>query len=161
MSTSILNFYYLNAVTCYMSTVTVSMPSALLAEIDTIVDDHDYSGRSEVVRNASRTLIQEFRTRKLEGRPLASVVTVLYPYNSGDIEAGLHDIRHDHSALIASNTHNCLGDDQGCIETFVVECKLAELSTFVRDLDAISERLQVDYSVYPTEEIGETVLFST
>ena len=158
---SIANFYYLKPHSCYMSTVTVSMPSSLLAEIDAIVDEHDYSGRSEVVRNASRTLVAEFDDRTFEGRQLASVVTVLYPYNSGDIEAGLHDIRHDHNELIASNTHNCLGDDQGCIETFVVECELDELSTFVRDLDATGERLQVDYSVYPVEEIGETVLFSS
>jgi len=143
-----------------MSTVTVSMPSELLAEIDDLVEEHDYSGRSEVVRNASRKLVAEFRQRTLDGRQLASVVTVLYPYNSSDIEAGLHDIRHDHSPLIASTTHNCLGDDQGCIETFVLECGLDELSAFVRDLEATGEQLQVDYSVYPVDEIGETVLFS-
>ncbi len=144
-----------------MSVVTVSMPTELLDEIDAIVDEHDYSGRSEVVRNASRKLIAEFRTRELEARHLASVVTVLYPYNSSDIEAGLHDIRHDHNDVIASNTHNCLGGDQGCIETFVVECDLDDLTAFVRDLEATGEQLQVDYSVYPVDEIGETVLFSS
>jgi len=144
-----------------MSVVTVSMPTELLDEIDAIVDEHDYSGRSEVVRNASRKLIAEFRTRELEARRLASVVTVLYPYNSSDIEAGLHDIRHDHNDVIASNTHNCLGGDQGCIETFVVECDLDDLTAFVRDLEATGEQLQVDYSVYPVDEIGETVLFSS
>ena len=46
-----------------MSVVTVSMPSDLLAEVDQLVEDHDYSGRSEVVRNASRKLIAEFDRR--------------------------------------------------------------------------------------------------
>ncbi len=144
-----------------MSTITVSMPSELLAEIDDLVEEHDYSGRSEVVRNAGRKLLAEFRHRDLEGRQLACVVTVLYPYNSGDIESGLHDIRHDHTDLIASNTHNCLGGDQGCIETFVLECDLEALSTFVRDIEATGEQLEVDYSVYPVDEIGKTVLSSS
>jgi len=143
-----------------MSVVTVSMPSDLLAEVDQIVEDHDYSGRSEVVRNASRKLIAEFDRRKLEGRPLASVVTVLYPYNSNDIERTLHDLRHDHAALISSNSHSCLGGDQGCLETFVVECDLDELSTFVHDIEAAGESVEVDYSIYPVDSIGESPLFS-
>ncbi|MFO7833699.1 MAG: CopG family ribbon-helix-helix protein [Halohasta sp.] len=144
-----------------MSVVTVSMPGELLAEIDAIVEAHDYSGRSEVVRNASRSLVAEFRQRELADKQLACVVTVLYPYNSSDIEADLHDLRHKHTELIGSNTHNCLGGDQGCLETFVVECDLEMLSTFVRDLEATGEAVEVDYAVYPVDEIGETVLFSS
>ena len=142
-----------------MSVVTVSMPSDLLNEVDQLVEDHDYSGRSEVVRNASRKLIAEFDNRNLEGRPLASVVTVLYPYNSSDIERKLHDLRHDHAALISSNSHSCLGGDQGCLETFVVECDLDELSKFVHDIEAAGESVKVDYSIYPVDSIGESPLF--
>jgi len=154
------NIYYLVCVSYYMSVVTVSMPSELLAEVNQLVEDHNYSGRSEVVRNASRKLIAEFNNRTLEGRPLASVVTVLYPYNSSAIERKLHDLRHDHAALISSNSHSCIGGDQGCLETFVVECDLDELSTFVHDIEAAGESIEVDYSIYPVEDIGESPLLS-
>jgi len=142
-----------------MSVVTVSMPSELLARIDQLVEDHDYSGRSEVARNAGRKLIAEFDHRELEGRLLGSVVTVLYPYNSSDIESELHNLRHAHSARISSNSHNCIGNHQGCIETFVVECELGELSTFVHDVEATGESVEVDYSIYPVDSIGESTLF--
>jgi CopG family nickel-responsive transcriptional regulator len=143
-----------------MSVVTVSMPGELLAKIDGIVEDHDYSGRSEVVRQAGRKLVAEFDRRELDDRELLGVVNVLYPYNSADVEAELHDRRHDYSELIASNTHTCVGDDQGCLETFVVECDLDALSAFVRDLEATGEAVEVDYSIYPVADIGEAVSFS-
>ena len=36
-----------------MSVVSVSMPEELLERIDDFADDHGYTGRSEVVREAS------------------------------------------------------------------------------------------------------------
>jgi CopG family nickel-responsive transcriptional regulator len=143
-----------------MSVVTVSMPGELLAEIDGIVEDHDYSGRSEVVRKAGRKLVAEFDQRELNGQQLISVVNVLYPHNSADIEAELHDRRHEYVDQIASNTHTCVGGDQGCLETFVVECDLDTLSAFVRDLEAAGEYVEVDYSIYPADDIGDAISVS-
>lgn len=143
-----------------MSVVTVSMPGELLAEIDAIVEDHNYSGRSEIVRQAGRKLVAEFDQPTLDGRKLLGVVNILYPYNSADVEAELHDRRHDYTELISSNTHTCVDGDQGCLETFVVECDLDALSSFVRDLEATGEAVEVDYSIYPVDGIGEAVPFS-
>ena len=42
-----------------MSIVSISMPEALLERIDTFADEHGYSGRSEVFREASRKLLEE------------------------------------------------------------------------------------------------------
>lgn len=144
-----------------MAVVTVSMPGELLAEIDGIVEDHNYSGRSEVVRKAGRKLVAEFDQRELDNRQLLGVVNVLYPHNSADIEAKLHDRRHDYADQIASNIHTCVGGDQGCLETFVVECNLDVLSAFVHNLEAIDERVQVDYSIYPVDNIGGAIPFSS
>ena len=60
-----------------MSVVSVSMPEELLSRIDQFADDHGYTGRSEVLREASRNLLGEFEDKKLEGRDLMGVVTVV------------------------------------------------------------------------------------
>ena len=61
-----------------MSVVSVSMPEELLNRIDQFADDHGYTGRSEVLCEASRNLLGEFEDTKLEGRDLMGVVTVLF-----------------------------------------------------------------------------------
>lgn len=138
-----------------MGVVSVSMPKELLDEIDQLVEAHNYSGRSEVVRDAGRKLVSEFENTRLEGEPLAAVITVLYPYGETEIETALTENRHEHSERIRSNAHSCLGDDQACIETFTLEGNLETISGFVRELEAISERIQVDHSLYPLDGIDQ------
>ncbi|RLM81042.1 ribbon-helix-helix protein, CopG family, partial [Halobellus sp. Atlit-38R] len=57
-----------------MTVVSVSMPEELLERIDRFADEHGYTGRSEVVREASRNLLGEFEDAKLEDRALMAVV---------------------------------------------------------------------------------------
>lgn len=138
-----------------MGVVSVSMPEELLDEIDALVEEHDYSGRSEVVRDAGRKLVGEFADRRLEDRPLAAVITALYPYDSPDIERTLTEVRHRHGATITSTSHSCLGGDRGCLETFVIEGDLDAISDFVRDIEAVDESVRVDHSLYPIDDVGE------
>jgi len=44
------------------------MPEALLERIDEFADEHGYSGRSEVVREGTRTLLEEFQERNIDGQ---------------------------------------------------------------------------------------------
>jgi len=138
-----------------MGVVSVSMPDELVERMDELVEKHNYSGRSEVVRDASRKLVGEFEDTQLEGKQLAAVISVLYPYDSVEIETGLTELRHEHSGLIASNSHSCIGDDDGCLETFVLEGTLGDVSTFVRAVETISEDIRIDHSLYQIEHIGE------
>ena len=68
-------FNILCGLRCYMSVVSVSMPEELLNRIDQFADDHGYTGRSEVLREASRNLLGEFEDEKLEDRDLMGVVS--------------------------------------------------------------------------------------
>ena len=43
-----------------MAIVSVSMTDILLDRINGVADEHDYAGRSEVVREAARDLLEEF-----------------------------------------------------------------------------------------------------
>ena len=65
-----------------MTVVSVSMPEKLLNRIDQFADDHGYTGRSEVLREASRSLLGEFEDTKLEDRELMGVVTLVFDYET-------------------------------------------------------------------------------
>ena len=136
-----------------MVVVSVSMPEELLERIDGFAEEHGYTGRSEVIREASRDLLGEFEDKKLEGRELMGIVTVVFDYETTSVEERMMRLRHEHEELVASNFHSHVGDHH-CMELFVLEGDLAEISTFVGKIRATKDTLTVDYSVHPVDDFG-------
>lgn len=139
-----------------MTVVSVSMPDRLLERIDGFADDHGYTGRSEVVREAARNLLGEFEDTRLEGRELMSVVTVLFDYETTSVEERMMHLRHEHDGLVASNFHSHVGE-RYCMEVFILDGDLEDISTFVGKIRATKDTLSVDYSVIPVEDFAQTL----
>ena len=136
-----------------MTVVSVSMPEELLNRIDAFAEEHGYTGRSEVVREASRNLLGEFEDKRLEDRDLIAIVTVLFNYETTSVEERMMHLRHEHESLVASNFHSHVGNHY-CMELFVLEGELTEISTFVGKIRATQDTLTVDYSVIPVDDFG-------
>ena len=136
-----------------MTVVSVSMPEALLQRIDEFSQEHGYTGRSEVMREAARNLLNEFEDAQLEDRALMAVVTVLFDYETTSVEERMMHLRHEHENIVASNFHSHVGGHY-CMELFVLEGSLAEISTFVGKIRATKDTLTVDYSVTPVDRFG-------
>jgi len=139
-----------------MTVVSISMPEELLERIDQFADDHGYTGRSEVLREASRNLLGEFQDKKLEGRELMGIVTVVFDYETTSVEEKMMRLRHEYEDTVASNFHSHVGGHH-CMELFVLEGTLPEISTFVGKIRATHDTLSVDYSVHPIEEFSQTL----
>jgi len=136
-----------------MTVVSVSMPESLLERIDEFADEHGYTGRSEIIREASRNLLGEFEDKRLEGRELMGIVTVLFDYDTTAVEEKMMHLRHEHEGLVASNFHSHVGEHR-CMELFVLEGTLEEISAFVGKIRATKDTLNIDYSVVPVDEFG-------
>jgi len=136
-----------------MVVVSVSMPESLLDRIDEFAEEHGYTGRSEVVREASRNLLGEFEDKKLEGRELMGIVTVLFDYDTTNVEERMMQLRHEHESLVASNFHSHVGGHR-CMELFVLEGSLTDISVFVGKIRATQGTLNIDYSVIPVDDFG-------
>ena len=136
-----------------MTVVSISMPDELLDRVDEFADEHGYTGRSEVFREAARNLLGEFEDKKLEDRDLIGVVTVLFNYENTTVEERMMHLRHEYEGLVASNVHNHVGDHY-CMELFILEGGLEDISTFVGKIRATQDTLTVDYSVIPVDEVG-------
>lgn len=129
------------------------MPDELEERIDTFADEHGYTGRSEVVREAVRNLMGEFEDKRLEDRELMAIVTVLFDYETTTVEEKMMHLRHDHESIVASNFHSHVGD-RYCMELFVLEGQLEDISAFVGKVRATKDTLSVDYSVLPVDDIN-------
>jgi len=136
-----------------MGVVSISMPDELEDRIDTFAEEHGYTGRSEVVREAVRNLMGEFEDKRLEDRELMAVVTVLFDYETTTVEEKMMHLRHDHESIVASNFHSHVGD-RYCMELFVLEGQLEDISAFVGKVRATKDTLSVDYSVLPVDDIN-------
>jgi CopG family nickel-responsive transcriptional regulator len=139
-----------------MTVVSVSMPDELLERLDAFAEEHGYTGRSEVVREASRNLLSEFDDKQLEDRDLMGVVTVLFDFQSTDVEQKMMHLRHDYEELVTSHVHNHVGDHY-CMELFILEGELEDISTFVGKIRATKDTLSLDYSVTPVDRIDSLV----
>ncbi|MFP4530172.1 MAG: CopG family ribbon-helix-helix protein [Halodesulfurarchaeum sp.] len=136
-----------------MAVVSISMPDSLLERLDQFAEDHGFTGRSEVLREASRTLMEEFDDQRLEDRDLMGVVTVLFDHETTDVEESLIDLRHEYEALVASNLHSHVGDHR-CMELFVLEGDLETISEFIGRLRATKDTLLLDHSVVPVDDLA-------
>ena len=139
-----------------MTVVSVSMPDNLLERIDTFADDHGYTGRSEVVREAARNLLGEFEDKRLEDRELMGIVTVLFDYETTRVEERMMHLRHEHDDLVASNFHSHVGN-RYYMELFILDGPFEDISTFVGKIRATQDTVSVDYSVNPVENFAETL----
>ena len=139
-----------------MTVVSISMPDELLERLDNFADEHGYTGRSEVVREASRNLLTEFEDKQLEERDLMGIVTVLFDFESTDVEEKMMHLRHEYEYLVTSHVHNHVGDHY-CMELFILEGNLDEISTFVGKIRATQDTLSLDYSVTPVDRIDSLV----
>ena len=134
-----------------MTVVSVSMPEELLERIDEFSDEHGYTGRSEVVRDAARDLLGEFEDARLEDRDLMAVVTVLFDYETTSVEERMMGLRHEHEDLVAANFHSHVGSHY-CTELFILDGTLEAISAFVGKIRATRDTLSVDYSVMPVDD---------
>ena len=139
-----------------MTVVSVSMPEELLNRIDEFADDHGYTGRSEVIREASRNLLGEFQDRELEDHELMGVITVLFNYETTSVEERMMRLRHEHESIVTSNFHSHVGD-RYCMELFILEGDLTGISEFVGKIRATGSILTVDYSVIPVDDFAATL----
>jgi len=136
-----------------VTVVSISMPDDLAARIDEFASEHGYTGRSEVVREAARNLLGEFEDVRLAERDLMAVVTVLFDYDTTNVEERMMRLRHENEELVAANFHSHVGDHH-CMELFILEGGLADVSTFVGKIRATKDTLTVDYSVTPVDDVG-------
>lgn len=136
-----------------MTVVSVSMPDDLLERIDEFSNRHGYTGRSEVVREAARNLLGEFEDQNLEDRPLMGVVTVLFNYETMSVEERMMRLRHEYEDVVTSNFHSHVGESY-CMELFILEGSLTEISEFVGRIRATRDTLSVDYSVIPVDDFA-------
>mgnify|MGYP002760903459 FL=1 len=133
------------------------MTERLRDDLDRFADEHGYTGRSEVIREACQSLLEEYRETEEAERRVVGTVTAVFGYDEPTIERRMMDIRHEFEGSIRSNSHNCLADNEGCVESFVVEASYAEVLRFIGTVRGADESVSVEYTAVPVDLIREEI----
>jgi CopG family nickel-responsive transcriptional regulator len=127
------------------------MTERLRDELDTFAEEHGYTGRSEVIREACQSLLDEYQGADYEDRTVLATVTAVFGYDEPEIERRMMDIRHEFEGPIRSNSHDCLEGNAGCVETFVIEAAYDDALRFIGTVRGADESVSVEYTVVPVD----------
>jgi len=133
------------------------MPERLRDDLDTFAEEHGYSGRSEVIREACQSLLDEYQETDDEDRRVLATVTAVFGYDEPEIERRMMDIRHEFEASIRSNSHNCLEGNAGCVETFVIEAAYEDALRFIGTVRGANESVSVEYTAVPVDVMNAEI----
>ena len=96
--------------------ISMSLDEKLLDEVDSLQKELRFSGRSELIRNAVKLLVDDKKSmEKLKG-DLECIILVMH---SKKAENDVTRIKHQFEDIISTQMHNNLRDDK-CLEIFVV-----------------------------------------
>jgi len=95
----------------------VSLDKTLLDKFDRLIEERNYSNRSEAIRDLIR---QEFIKKEWqEGEEVAGAITLIYDHHRRDLLNKITTMQHDYQNLIISTQHIHL-DHNNCLEIIAV-----------------------------------------
>ena len=117
-----------------VSRFSVSLPSALLEQLDKMATEKGYDNRSLAIADMIRDKLVEHRQR-LGNEEIAGTITLVYDHHKQSVQNTLTDIQHDHHEVIISTIHVHL-DHHNCLEVLVVRGKAGLVKKIADELIA-------------------------
>ena len=132
-----------------ISIISISLPTELLVELDGILGENKSANRSEVLRQAVRSYITEYKELdNVEGTIIATI-SVLYEKEEHNEE--LFRLQHEFSDMITTYMHSHL-TDTSCLEIMVVKGPSKRLKNLIDGLKANKPVRQIKFSIMTTSE---------
>lgn len=98
----------------------ISVPEPLLGKLDRFVASSSFSNRSEVIRHAVQTLLDEHDSLLMEAGERFGAVMALFDLHERGASDLLHKVQHEYSDVVSSVMHMHLVDPRNCLELLIV-----------------------------------------
>ncbi|MDD1772476.1 MAG: CopG family ribbon-helix-helix protein [Methanomassiliicoccales archaeon] len=110
-----------------MPIISVSLTEKNVEDLEALQKDLGFTGRSEAIRAAMRTLVAENSERRTM---IGQVDGVLIMVNDACASGPIHDIYHDNHPLIKTHIHNHLGNHK-CMNMMVLSGDAADINVLL------------------------------
>ena len=122
-----------------MTIVSISLNDQILKDLDKVQRTLGFSGRSEVIRAASRMLIEDAKEKsRLKGTINAVLLVVHHQHSEDTISA----IKHSYEDVIKTQIHNHLREHK-CLEIFIIE---GDASRIQKLLNSFRTSKKIEYA---------------
>ncbi len=132
-----------------MSIISLSLPTELLEELDAVLGEEKSATRSEVLRQALRSYLTEYK--KLEELKGNVIATISVLYNKEEKNEELFKLQHEFSDMITAYLHSHL-TETSCLEVMVIKGSSSRLKELIDGLKANKPVKQIKFSVMTTDE---------
>ncbi len=112
-----------------MRVVSVSLPEDTVDHLDAVVEEGNYSGRSELVRAALDPFLQTVDEERGREGPATATLTLGYDEEVGDM---VNRCRHEHAGPIKTMVHGH-ASDHTCLEVLVLEGEADAIQALAED----------------------------
>ena len=133
-----------------MSIISISLPNKLLEELDAILGEEKSATRSEVLRQAIRSYLIEYRELDKIKCSIIATVTVLYEKKENNEE--LSRLRNEFRDMITAILHSHL-TETSCLEVMVIKGPAKRLKSLIDGLKANKPVKQINFSIMITNEV--------
>ena len=112
------------------SVISVSLPEEAVADMDALIGERQYKGRSEVLRAALRDFLKIHRTEQKLSGAVNAILVLVYPEET---ERLLSDLRHSYNDVVTSMLH--AHTTQGrCATVLLAEGQAGRMKRFIAEL---------------------------
>jgi len=112
----------------------VSLPAALLNQLDRMTREKSYDNRSLAIADMIRAELVEHRQERGDVE-IVGTITLVYDHHRMHVQETLTDIQHDHHEIIISAVHVHL-DHHNCLEVLIVKGQAALVKKIADELIA-------------------------
>jgi CopG family nickel-responsive transcriptional regulator len=131
-----------------MTIISLSIPDELLNQLDKILGEKWFASRSEVVRQALRKYIAEYKELENIKGTIVATITALYEKMSKDEE--LTHLQHEFGDIMTTYLHSHLAGTS-CLEVMVVKGSSKRLKDLMDGLKANKHVRQLKFSIMAIE----------
>jgi CopG family nickel-responsive transcriptional regulator len=131
-----------------MVIISLSIPDELRDELDRILGEEWYASRSEVVRQALRKYIAEYKElENIKGNIIATITAL---YEKTDKNEELTQLQHEFGDVMTTYLHSHL-TEKSCLEVMVVKGSSKRLKDMIDGLKANRHVRQLKFSIMSIE----------
>jgi CopG family nickel-responsive transcriptional regulator len=111
----------------------VSLPPALVGELDEACRSMGYASRSKAIHDALRGFITEFEWMRKKGGWVTGAIAMLHYLDKASLPEELTEVQHKFMNIIHSTMHIHLEEDK-CLEIIAVSGPVSEVKELTRNL---------------------------
>jgi len=120
-----------------MGTINISLPDEMIEELDGVVKEKHYASRSEIVRDALRTLFSEVEWTSRQAGTALAVVTMTFNVERRGVFEEINRLQHEYEDIVATILHNHMSGS--CLEVILTRGDISRIRELAERLKAIRD----------------------